>query len=141
MFRGSSTSATIHGIPVWSALHTSLKVLLSALLRHHVRSQNHASVKEEVVEVVISDICVTQRTCSDHFRDGGSLWNLIDGLLSGCFDPLSDDFLILDALQIRLWGRPQRIVYYTLVHRRPKCMIDAGCKRLRIRRAAVSSQM
>lgn len=59
----------------------------------------------------------------------------------GCFDPLTDDFLVLDALQVRLWGRPQRVVYYALDHRRLKCMRDAGCQRLRIRLTAVSSQV
>ena len=76
-----------------------------------------------------------QMSCSDKFRCGHSLQDLIEQLRSKETDPMTDDFLIINVIQasVRFDRRSYKEVWYTLDHRRLKCMKDAGCTECRVR--------
>ena len=66
-----------------------------------------------------------------------SLAELTKQLRDGRVHALNDDFLILNVIlaSIRQHRGPRagrRLVYYTLDHRRLKCMKDAGCTQVRV---------
>ena len=78
-----------------------------------------------------------QRSCSDTFRNSQTLAGLRQQLRDGIVNPLDDDRLILDVIEVairpdRRRGTRRRLVYYTLDHRRLKCMKDEGCSQIRV---------
>ena len=105
-------------------------------LRDLVRHRR--DIKQEITVLDIRDVYYTQRSCSPCFRHGGSLSNLTQQLRDRVFDPMEHDFLILDVIQASLRGDRRRgtlpkLIYYSLDHRRLKCMKDAGCLQMRAR--------
>ena len=107
------------------------------MLREQLRYQQRSVIKHEVTTVDIDDVYFTQTTCPNQFRDGRSLTELMHSLHHKLVDPMEDDLLILNVIQVavRLHKRSgaQSRCMYTLDHRRLKCMKDAGCTKLRVR--------
>ena len=107
----------------WELLRESIQCQLNTAIKH---------IKHEVAIVDTCDVFFTQESCSDHFRRGGSLQNLVMDLKNKKYDPLQVEWLILNVVQARIRGG-RREVYYALDHRRLKCMKDAGCTKVRVR--------
>jgi len=108
------------------------------VLQDQVEAQLGATIKHEIVEMDTKDVYFTQRHCSDYFRSGVSLTETTAQLRDWPELPLSVDSFILDVIQARVrpdWRRGTRrmLVYYSLDHRRLKCMKDAGVSRIRVR--------
>ena len=92
----------------------------------------------------IEDIAHAQKACSDTFRDGRTLEEVISELESGSRHPLHDDFLILNVGLARLRepgtlrGRRKKLVYFSFDHRRLYCLKHVAnstqsCRRVRVR--------
>jgi len=116
-----------------SLLHTSEAEW--STLRELVHSHRTAVVKREIITVSTQDVYFTQRSCSPTFRNHLTLSGLTRQLKDGVVDPLEADFLVLDVIQVlirqgRRRGAFRSMVYYTLDHRRLKCMKDAGCQQV-----------
>ena len=68
---------------------------------------------------------------------------LIDALKQGEKDPMKDNFLILNAVEVSIRSSesrrvgerrtPRRVGYWTFDHRRLFCLRQAGCTRVRLR--------
>jgi len=107
-------------------------------LQDTIKCRGDARVKHEVEVVDITDVYVLQENCSEHFRCGRRLSELLESLRYNIYDPMVDEFLVLDVIRVNLKdylrrGLPRKPVMYTLDHRRFKCMKDAGLARVRVR--------
>ena len=72
-----------------------------------------------------------------YVSNGQTLAGLRQQLRDGIVNPLDDDRLILDVIEVairpdRRRGTRRRLVYYALDHRRLKCMKDEGCSQVRV---------
>jgi hypothetical protein len=108
------------------------------MLNDTISARLDGKVKPEVETVHIADVYATQKECGYRFRNGDLLSQLIDDLRCHIYDPMKDDFLILNVVQVTIKdyhhrGLPTKPVMYTLDHRRFKCMKDAGTCQLRVR--------
>ncbi|CAK0892228.1 unnamed protein product [Prorocentrum cordatum] len=96
---------------------------------------NHIRIVENIVENVWS----LQESISGTFKDGSRLEQLVKELKDGKVDPMTDDFLVLNVASAKVRCRPgsQRSEtvsrFYTFDHRRLWCMVQAGCRRIRLR--------
>ena len=101
------------------------------MVRDQMKMQEGSCIKCAVIESSTADVYFLQRGCSDHFRRTGEpLQSLTQKLQEGSVDPLKEKSLILDAAlanirQQRDRRLSRRVVYYSLDHRRLKCMKEA----------------
>ena len=73
--------------------------------RKKKKVEEEEDVEEEpsfhsIVEADICDVYFTQNTCSDRFRNGGSLSELTRSLRYKDYDPMKADFLIINVMNL-----------------------------------------
>ena len=98
-----------------------------------LRSGHFSTQHERVPPIEVVDMCEVyflQLGCSDMLSDERPILETRNGLRSGKCDPLRDDWLILQAFKVH-WGN--RRYYLSENNRRPWCLKDAGCTRVRVR--------
>jgi hypothetical protein len=143
-FRRSADTALLRGEDEWDMLRAEIAAEVAQGL--DVKEEELSDIEADephtlpgdvvVIDNLIDNVMALQENISPTFRRcGRPLESLVQELQTGKANPMTSDFLILNAAvaNIRIKKRHWETKYFTLDHRRLWCLHRAGVTRVRLR--------